>query len=113
MKKIPTPPLAERKKFMFYDTGRRQADLRIKLKNDNLNQSQFFRAMISGYLENDDGILNYLDLFKDSFSLQGKAHRDKNRREIKQGEAIKAQFGLNNDDIESFFDIMEEEHPEL
>jgi len=113
MKNGPTPVFSQRKKFMFYDSERRQADLRIKLKNDNMNQSQFFRAMISGYLENDARVLEYLDSYKDKFSLQGKEHRDTNKRQIKQGEIVKKQFGLDDNDIENFFDIMEEEHPDL
>ena len=50
MKKPPVPNPRERKKFMFYDSHKRQADLRIRLKYDGMNQSQFFRAMITGYL---------------------------------------------------------------
>ena len=43
---------------MFYDTEKRQTDLRVRLKYDGMNQSHFFRAMISGYLEKDENILN-------------------------------------------------------
>ena len=50
--KDPTVPDPEnRKKIMFYDSEKRQADLRIRLRYDGMNQSHFFRAMISGYLE--------------------------------------------------------------
>ena len=48
---VPDPE--ERKKIMFYDTAKRRTDLNIKLKYDNIKQSEFFRIMISGYLESD------------------------------------------------------------
>ena len=48
-----------RKKIMFYDTAKRQADFRVRLKYDNMTQSDFFRAMLSGYLEQDDCIVKY------------------------------------------------------
>ena len=44
---VPTPE--DRKKFMFYDSSKRQTDLKIRLRTDNLNQSMFFRMMITGY----------------------------------------------------------------
>ena len=49
----------DRKKFMFYDTAKRQADLKIRLKYDGLNQSQFFRMVITGYLERDEEFMKY------------------------------------------------------
>ncbi len=64
MKDPSVPPSDDRKKLMFYDTQKRQADLRVRLKFDGMNQSQFFRALITGYLEKDEGIMNYLNEFK-------------------------------------------------
>ena len=64
MAKPPTPNPIERKKFMFYDTNKRQVDLKIRLQHDGLNQSQFFRAMITGYLEKDEYLLSFLESYK-------------------------------------------------
>ena len=51
--KDPTIPNSEtRKKFMFYDTEERQAALRVRCQYDGINQSQFFRMMMTGYIEN-------------------------------------------------------------
>ena len=60
---------------MFYDTSKRQADLRIRLDYDGMNQSQFFRAMITGYLERDESLLDFLDRHKEINQVQGQKKR--------------------------------------
>ena len=48
------------KKILFYDTDKRHADLKIKLQYDGLGQSEFFRALVTGYLEEDPSIMDYV-----------------------------------------------------
>ena len=38
------------KKIVFNDTDKRHADLKIRLQHDDLRQAEFFRAMITGYI---------------------------------------------------------------
>jgi len=113
MKKPPVPNPRERKKFMFYDSHKRQADLRTRLKYDGMNQSQFFRAMITGYLEKDDLILKYIDDFKEQYELQGKNKRAKNKKLIEEGKKVGKQYRLDSRDLEEIFDVLAEEHPDL
>ena len=113
MKDPTTPDPQTRKKFMFYDTEKRQTDLKIKLRGDYMNQSMFFRVMITGYLDNDPSLMQYLDKFKGEHSIQGENMRRKSNRMISKGQQTKEIFALDPSDIESFFDIMEEEHPDL
>jgi len=108
---IPDPKT--RKKFMFYDTEKRQADLRIRLRHDGLNQSHFFRAMITGYLENDPDIVSYLSRYRGDHSIQGINKRQASERLIKKGAETKKIFALDENDIENVFDLIAEEHPEL
>ena len=49
------------KRIVFTDTTKRQADFRIRLGYDGMTQSEFFRAMISGYLEQDRNLLDYIE----------------------------------------------------
>ena len=108
---IPSP--RDRKKFMFYDTEKRQADLRIKLQHDGITQSTFFRIMMSGYLENDENILNYLNKFQEKYKMRGKYKIKKVRSLIDKGSEAKKQFGIDEDEIESIFDLVEMEGPKL
>ena len=113
MKDPSIPDPRERKKFMFYDTGKRQADLRIRLRYDGLNQSEFFRAMITGYLEKNELVIEYVDKYKKKYEKQGKRKREKSKNLIDLGKNTEKQFALDNNDVEDIFDMIAEEHPDL
>ena len=113
MKDPSQPDPSDRKKLMFWDSPKRQADLRIRLQLDGFTQSHFFRAMITGYLEKDDYIIKYLDHYKEKNKVQGKAKRAQINRSISKGKEIEKQFALNENEIEDIFDIIAEEFPEL
>ena len=69
------------KKIIFEDTDKRHADLKIRLHYDQLKQGEFFRLMLTGYIEKDERVMSYIEEYK--------------------GE------------IESIFDLLEKENPEL
>ena len=113
MKDPTIPDASTRKKFMFYDSEQRQVELRVRCQYDNINQSQFFRMMISGYLNNDENILKFIDSFKQKYSIQGKAKRDYINKNHSEATDNISKHGLNAAELESIFDIIEMEHPEL
>ena len=113
MKDPTIPDPLTRKKIMFYETEKLQADFRIRLRYDGMNQSHFFRAMITGYLEKDPDLLLYLDKHKSRYQVQGIKKRDTMRRMYKDGDETKKQFGLNENEIDNIFDLIAEEHPDL
>ena len=90
------------KKICFEETDKRHVDLRIRLHADGIKQGEFFRAMITGYIEKDSDLLNFLDKHK----TQSKVKSDKVRRIIKKGEETKRVFGLDEEEIEDIFDII-------
>ena len=105
--KDPTIPEAQtRKKIMFYDSADRQTKLRIRCDFDGVTQSQFFRMMLTGYIENDEHVLTYLKKCKERYSIQGKNKRDKIDRIMKSSASNKEKFNLEDKEIESIFDII-------
>ena len=44
----------EGKKIVFYDSDKRHAELKVRLKHDSLTQAEFFRTLITGYLDKDE-----------------------------------------------------------
>ena len=64
------------KRVVFTDTEVRHAQLRIRLQHDKLSQADFFRALITGYLENDGRIVKYLANYKE---MHGIAKQEKAR----------------------------------
>lgn len=82
-------------------------DLLIKIRHENLNWRKFFRILIKGFLEDDIGIMNYID--NELAAQRSKARTKvlkKEREEYK--ETIKV-FGLDPEDIDDIYDILEEE----
>lgn len=108
---IPDP--RTRKKITFYDTEKRQTDLRIRLRYEGMNQSYFFRAMITGFLNKDQNILAYLDAYKGAYQTQGMDKRATVKRMYKKGEQTKRQFKLSENEVDDIFDLIAEEHPDL
>lgn len=81
--------------------------LLIKIRHENLNWKRFFNMMIQGFLNDDPGIMEYVD-------FQMKDIRAKARTKKLQKERVKVQetidvFGLDKDDISDIYDILEEE----
>ena len=101
------------KRIVFHDTDHRHAKLKIKLKHDGISQADFFRALITGYLENDVGILNYLDEYRIKNKKQSKKKIQKSRTLIEKGRQISKDFKFDESEIDNLFDIIEKEYPEL
>ena len=101
------------KKIIFTDTDKRHADLKIRLQHDDLTQSDFFRAMLTGYIEKDTRVLSFLYDWREENKYYSKKKRKKAERLLNKGEETKSKFGLRQDEIENIFDLLEQEHPDL
>lgn len=109
MKDPTVPSVKNRKKIMFYDSPDRQTRLKIRCDFDGLSQSQFFRMMVSGYIENNEHIYKFIKNYKEQNQLQGsqkisKAHSIKSKIEENLNK-----FSLNENEIENIFDAIEVE----
>jgi transcription termination factor NusB len=97
------------KKVIFEDTDKRHADLKIRLYNDGLKQGEFFRAIVSGYLEKDEDLLKFLEKYKS----QSKTRMEKVNKMLREGNKTKKIFSLDPEEIENIFDIIAEENKDL
>ncbi len=101
--------MTDRKKIMFYDTPDRQARLKIRCQFDGLSQSEFFRIMMTGYLNKDDRVMSFLKEHKIKNQVQGKNKLQKiDNLDKKARENIK-KFNLDDKDIQNIYDIIESE----
>ena len=103
----------EGKKIVFQDSDKRHADLRIRLRHDGLTQVQFFQAMITGYLENDTRIVDFITDVKINVSNQGQRKIKKTQEILKEGEFLKELFNLEEKETEELFDMIAKELPDL
>ena len=109
MKDLTAPCPEERKKIMFYESPDRQVRFRIKCQHDGMSQSQFFRLMLSGYIDDDPLVHEFLRGCKEKHGIQGKSKRDSLERIRKSSTALEKKFSLKASEIESIYDIIEVE----
>ena len=104
------------KKVVFYDTEHRHAELKVHLAHDKLSQSEFYRAVLTGYIRKDSDMLAFVDKLKASKKVGEpikKKDINRSRKLIKDGDETMAKLGLAEDDIENIFDILEQANPDL
>jgi len=97
------------KRIVFTDTDHRHAQLHVRLKTDGMKQSQFFRSLITGYINQDERLVSFFDDIKDQ-SIERKTKSNKLRKKGK--EALNAS-GFSDTQLENIFDLIAEEYPEL
>ena len=98
------------KKIQFEDTDRRHVELKLRLCFDGLNQGDFFRAMITGYIQRNPDIVNFIEVVKNhrkKYSLKEKRMAAKS---YKAHEETKIKYSLDKEEIESIFDVIREEY---
>jgi hypothetical protein len=101
------------KRLVFYDTESRHVELKIRLDHDDLSQSEFFRAMVTGYISKDELILSYLDKYRQSNIIQSKTKIQSSQKLIQKGRKTMQKFIIDEDERDSIFDLIAEEHPDL
>ena len=106
-------PKNKEKRVVFTDTDVRHAQLKIRLQHDGITQADFFRAMITGYLENDGRIVKYIANYKEKHGIQNKKKRGRVIEDIEEGEHLLEKFGIKDDELNGIFDLIAEEFPDL
>ena len=84
-------------------------NLRIKLKFDDLTKFWFFNEYIKGYLLDDPLLQPFIEKIKESSMMARKHKLKKNRQLLEKEKEIKNKFGLDPNDIEDIFDLIESE----
>lgn len=99
----------EKKKICFSSIHKTHVELKLRLNYDRIKIKDFFNEIINGYLEENEHIMKYIDHIQEKNNLLSKIKKKK-REKIRQNksEVIK-QFGLNQEDIENIFDILEKD----
>ena len=85
-------------------------NLRIKLKFDDITKFWFFNEYIKGYLLDDPLLQPFIEKIKESSMMARKHKLKKNRQLLEKEKEIKNKFGLNPDEIENIFDLIEMSH---
>ena len=97
------------KQICFESNDKLHADLKIRLHYDGLKIKEFFNKTVEAYVEGNENILAFVEELKKEKSISKTKRNKMNKARQKQKETIK-QFGLDKDDIENIFDILEKEN---
>ena len=103
----------EGKKIVFQDSDKRHAELIIRLRHDGITQVNFFQCMITGYLEKDKRIIDYITSVKENLAKQGKQKIIKTKALIDKGYELEDMFNLTDEEKEKIFDMIAKEHGEV
>jgi len=98
------------KRIVFTDNDHRHAQLVTRLRYDGLVQSDFFRSIVTGYIQGDERIAEFVDDIKQ----QSEKRKRKSKKLRTEGKNNIHALGLNDEQlIDDIFDIIAEEHPDL
>ena len=101
------------KKVVFDDTDIRHAKLKIRLEYDGLSQAEFFRSFITGYLDKDKLIMDYIRRYKESNKKLSKRNLKYQNRDNASAEDLLGKFGIKDDELENIFDVIAKSNPDL
>jgi len=101
------------KKIIFKDTDVRHAQLKVRLQRDGMTQAEFFRSLISGYLNEDRYMMDYIRRYKEENKIQSKRILGVIEKDDKASDDLMSKFGIQDDELENIFDLIAEEHPDL
>jgi len=84
-------------------------NLRIKLKFDDITKFWFFNEYIKGYLLDDPLLQPFIEKVKETSIMARKRKLKKNRQLYEKEKEIINKFGLDPNEIEDIFDLIESE----
>jgi hypothetical protein len=96
-----------RKKVTFQETDKRHADLKIRLYQDGIKQQQFFSLLITGYLEKDPDLMQFIFNLKEKLKIQTKGKRKVVKKLYKKGLDNMEKVGLTCNEKELLYDLIE------
>ena len=93
----------------FEDKDSTYAKLLIKLKHEGITKREFFRGVVSSFLEEDPTFIQYILHFKKRKNLYTHTKQKILDKERKLSYNTEKQMGLSKDEINDLFDMFDEE----
>ncbi len=110
---MPNKRSEDAKRVYFYDDKDTHIRFRVSLEKHNMTMSEFFRACCKAVIDDEEEMLDFLE----SYKLKSDKHSKRNvkilKKDIEKSDDILSDLGIGEDDIESLFDFISEQHPEI
>jgi len=94
-------------KFVFSVYEKTSADLKIRLRYDNLSQTKFFAGIVKLYLDNDTDMMSVIEKIKKEYSTMGRQKLKRTKRDLERGKEILENLGITETDKQDIFDMIE------
>ena len=101
------------KRIVFEESTHKHAELKLRLEYDSLTQAEFFRCLISGYLNKDSKIIKFIEDYKLEKGKDSKRNTKYRQKDKQKAEELLEKFGIKDNELENIFDLIEEEFPDL
>ena len=99
---------------LYYDsTDTVYVNLIMKLEYEKLTKTEFFRAIVDGFIHEDPHIRHFVEEYKENKEIDNKRNRRMIKKERDKAEEIDRRFGITADDIENIFDLIEMEEEDV
>lgn len=98
----------KQRSITIHISPKKYMDLLIKIRHENVGWKRFFGLLIDGYVDDDPDLMRYVDRYMSSIRSKTRTKKLEKERE-KVEETIKI-FGLDENEIEDIYDILEEEY---
>ena len=88
-------------------------DLKIRLDHLNIGISEFIRACSDGLIQQHPIMQDFIEHYRENSEKHQKRAAKLAQKDRKKSEKISKDLGLDLDEIEDIFDIIEQDHPEI
>lgn len=92
--------------FVFYCYEKESADLKIRLRYDGLQQSEFFRTLLKMYVAQDPLMLQIVERIKQNQRVMGKKRLKNTKDDYEKGAKVLEDLGITESDKQDIFDII-------
>ncbi len=113
IKIMPNKYAKDTKKFTFYAKDDLHAKFKIRMQHHTLTQSEFLRACVQAVVDQDPTMESFIDEYKEKNGKQSKKQRSKIKKDQEDSKDLLDSLGFGDGDIDSIFDLIAKEHPEI
>ena len=93
---------------LYYDsTDSVYVNLIMKLEYEKLTKTEFFRAIVDGFIHDDKNIAAFVENYKEAKQIDHKRSRRMIKKEREKSDEIDKKFALSPEDIENIFDLID------
>ena len=93
--------------FTFRLLEKVSADLKLRLRYDNLSQSKFMSGITELYLQKDPDMLCVIEKIKQRKKIMGKQKLKRTKQDIDKGNKLLEELGITDSDKQNIFDMIE------